>query len=139
MENICFLDVVYVEDSDDIYLDKQVTRFYLDDIDRLARKAITLEPIAEVDKTLGYIGALGISYRDSEEEDAKLFNQIQNSFMAKKLLIDNVNIASMERDLRLYGTEAVNLDYYKAYLDQFKKDFEYAKTLEKNYTDHRKQ
>ena len=139
MKNICFLDVVYGENIDDIYQDKKVTKFYLDDIDRLSRKAITLEPIAEVDENLGYIGALGLLYKDSEEEDAKLFKQIQNSYMAKRLLIDNVNIASMERDLRLLGTDSVDLNRYTTYLNQFKRDFDYALTIQERYTSHRHQ
>lgn len=131
-----FLDLVYGNEIDG---DKHIESFNLDDIDRLARKAITLDPIAEVDETLGYIGALSLSYRDSEEDDAKLFNQIQNSYMAKRLLIDNVNIASMERDLRLLGTDSVDLNRYTTYLNQFKKDLDYTLTIEERYTSHRHQ
>ena len=134
-----FLDLVYGNEIDEIYGDKHIESFNLDDIDRLARKAITLDPIAEVDETLGYIGALNLSFRDSEDEDAKLFNLIQNSCMARRLLIDNVNIASMERDLRLLGTDSVDLNRYTTYLNQFKRDLDYALTLEERYTSHRHQ
>ena len=134
-----FLDLVYGNEIDETYGCQHIESFNLDDIDRLARKAITLDPIAEIDETLGYIGALSLSYKDSEDEDAKLFNLIQNSFMAKRLLIDNVYIASMERDLRLLGTDSVDLNLYTTYLNQFKRDLDYALTLEERYNSHRHQ
>jgi hypothetical protein len=104
------------------YYGEKKVNFSLDDIDRLARKAASLEPLSEETLAGGCLSALTELYKNSEEYDALLLDQISRSRIAKFILFDNVNIALYERNIRMNGFDSVNIEYYKNAISKYQRD-----------------
>ncbi len=134
-----FLDVVYGDIVDDIYRDKQIVRFYLDDIDRLAKKAVSLSTEASDNRLNNCLRALDEYYRNNIDEDAKLFKQISRSFIAKDLFCNNIQLAIQERDMKINGSDATKLLIYQHMLGLYHVTLEHAIKNERSIVPYRYQ
>ena len=108
----------------------EVVEFNLDDIDRLARKAITLpRDHSQIDETTSYSGALAEYFFSGadQDEDKVLYFNIYKSNDAFRILNDNIKLALLERDMRINGASKELLSSYEAALAQFKFDYNFAK------------
>ena len=104
------------------YLEDRVNKVDLMDVSRLATFAISLEPLPDANRGMGYISALH-AYMDKNRDHLLFdsYNLLSSDVKGKELLYSNIALCLLEKSFREDGASKDTIKSYVTVVNQYHK------------------